>query len=384
MATGFNGNVPSSTSGPFLLLKAGLNAVPAVAVPQYLVLSPENQSIRWETTRNLNLGLDYALFNNRISGTVDFYSKRTDDVFGEMSADPTTGFNSYRANTASISNHGLELMISSINIKGRHFNWQTQLTASFNHNKVLKVMAAESEASADLVVGMQLREGYPLNPLFSYDYGGLNELGQPYVYNRAKEKKVMNRLDDQIVDVSFEDLIFSGTTVPKYVLGLNNQFTLGSFDLSFLFMYYGGHVMREQPPSPYTVALPGDAYPLRGAAGYWKKPGDEMHTDIPGFPKYNQPGGFNYTAVYGYTYAQRFIRKADYIRLRDLVLTYNVKSAFLQRSGLNRTQLRLQAQYLFRYTFSGNDIDPEAINRETGSRSLPAAPFYSFSFYTNF
>ncbi|MGN7821352.1 SusC/RagA family TonB-linked outer membrane protein [Chitinophaga sp. 22536] len=383
MATGFNGNVPSSISGPFLLLGAGINAVPAVAVPQYLVLSPENQSIRWETTRNFNLGIDYALFDNRISGSVDIYNKSTRDVFGEMSADPTTGFNSYRANTASIRNSGLELMVNSINIKGRHFNWQTQLTASFNHNKVLKVMAAESEASVDLIAGTQLREGYPVNPLFSYHYGGLNELGQPFVYNRLNEKKVMNRLDDNIVDVSFEDLVFNGTATPKYAVGLNNQFSLGSFDLSFLFMYYGGHVMRIQPPSSYDVTTT-YRYPLQGAANYWRKPGDETYTDMPGFPKYNQPGEFNYTAIYGYTYAHKFVRKADYVRLRDLILTYNVKSAFLQRNGLNRTQLRLQAQNMFRYTFSGNDIDPEAIDRVTGVRSLPVEPFYSFSFYTNF
>ncbi|NML41146.1 SusC/RagA family TonB-linked outer membrane protein [Chitinophaga sp. G-6-1-13] len=381
VATGFNGNVPSSTSGPFLLLSPGVNVVPVEAVTFNDILSPENQSIRWETTRNFNVGLDYALFNNRISGTVDIYNKRTEDVFGAMSSDPTTGFNTYNANTASISNNGLELMINSINIKNRHFNWQTQLTASFNRNKVLKVMSAESEASYDLVIGQQLREGYVMNPLFSYRYGGLNELGQPFVYNRNNEKKVMNRSGDDIVDVSFEDLIFNGTTTPKYVLGLNNQFSLGCFDLSFLFMYYGGHVMRVEQPSPYDIVL---GYPLQGAANFWKKPGDEIHTDIPGFPKNNQPGEFNYTAVYGYSYADKFVRKADYIRLRDLILTYNIKSAFLQRSGLSRTQLRLQAQNMFRYTFSGNDIDPEAMDRESGSRGLPVEPFYSVSFYTNF
>lgn len=381
IATGFNGNVPSSTSGPFLLLFTGINVVPAEAVTFNNVLSPENQSLRWETTRNFNVGLDYALFNNRISGSVDIYRKKTEDVFGAASADPTTGFNTYKANTSSISNDGLELMINSINIKNRHFNWQTQLTASFNHNKVLKVMADEREASVDLVAGMQLREGYPINPLFSYRYGGLNGLGQPFVYNRNHEEKVMNTLDDNIVDVRFDDLVFSGTTTPKYALGLNNQFTLGDFDLSFLFMYYGGHVMRVKPPSPYEVMV---GYPLPGASNFWKKPGDENHTSIPGFPKINQPGEFNYTTLYGYTYADRFVRKADYIRLRDLILTYNLKSAFLQRSGLSHTQLRFQAQNMFRYTFSGNDIDPEAIDRETGIRSLPVEPFYSFSFYTNF
>ncbi|MBC9932076.1 SusC/RagA family TonB-linked outer membrane protein [Chitinophaga qingshengii] len=383
IATGFNGNVPSTVSGPFLTLSSGVNLWPAVAVPYYDVLSPENQSIRWETTRNFNVGLDYALFNNRISGTIDLYNKKTADVFGTVSADPTTGFNTYSANTASISNNGLELMISSINIKGNRFNWQTQLTASFNHNKVLKVMTAVTGASVDIVTGAQVKEGYPMNALFSYQYGGLNELGQPFVYNRYKDKKIMKSMGDNIVDVAFEDLVFSGTTTPKLVLGLNNQFSLGNFDFSFLLMYYGGHVMRVQQPDPDDIIYTGN-YPLQGASNFWKKSGDENHTDIPGFPRFNSPGYYSYAAKFGYSFADRFVRKADYIRLRDLILTYNLRSAFLQRIGLNRTQLRLQAQNVYCYTFSGNDVDPEAIDPVTGSRNLPVQPFYSFSFYTNF
>ncbi|SJZ63716.1 TonB-linked outer membrane protein, SusC/RagA family [Chitinophaga eiseniae] len=381
IATGFNGNVPSTVSGPFLLLNTIINVIPMVPVSSSDVLSPENQSIRWETTRNFNVGLDYALFNNRISGTVDIYTKRAEDVFGAVSSDPTTGFNGYNANTASISNNGLELMINSINVKTKRFNWQTQLTVAFNRNKVLKVMPTDARASVDMVSGVLAQEGYPINGLFSYRYGGLNELGQPFVYNRNKEKKVMNTNGDQIVDVDFNDLVFSGTTTPKYALGLNNQFTLGSFDLSFLFMYYGGHVMRIQPPDPDDIAF---SYPLQGAANFWKKPGDENHTGIPGYPVYGSPGDYDYTARYAYTFADKFVRKADYIRLRDLVLTYNLKSAFLQRSGLTRTQIRLQAQNVFHYTFSGNDIDPEAIDPVSGERRLPVQPFYSFSLYTNF
>lgn len=381
IATGFNGNVPSTTSGPFLLLTSVINVVPTVPVPSYEILSPENQSIRWETTRNFNVGLDYALFNNRISGSIDVYKKKTEDVFGALSSDPTTGFNGYNANTASISNNGLELMISSINIKARHFNWQTQVTAAFNHNKVLKVMPTDAESSADIASGVLAQEGYPLNGIFAYRYGGLNALGQPFVYNRHKEKKVINMLDDDIVDVGFEDLVFCGTTTPKYVLGLNNQFTLGDFDLSFLFMYYGGHVMRVGAPDPNEML--GD-YPLQGASNFWKKPGDENYTDIPGYPKYGSPGDFNFTSRYGYAFAEKFVRKADYIRLRDLILTYNLKSVFLQRNGLSRTQLRVQAQNVFRYTFSGNDIDTETIDRVSGTRSLPVQPFYSFSLYTHF
>ena len=78
------------------------------------------------------------------------------------------------------------------------------------------------------------------------------------------------------------------------------------------------------------------------------------------------------------------MRKADNIRLRDVVVTYNLKSAALAKLGLQRTQLRAQIQNAFNYTLSGNDIDPDAINKITGQRTLKQKPFFSMSFYTNF
>lgn len=380
-ATGFNGNVPGSFNGPFLLLESKLNTMLNTAQIYYDVLSPENQSIRWETTNNYNYGIDYGLFDNRISGSVDLYYKKTKDVFGTMSADPTLGFNQYNANTASIENKGLELMINSLNIDAANFRWRTGLTASFNKNKVLEVQPKDKTSSYDIVTGLDLQKGYPINALFSYKYAGLNELGQPGVYDRNGNIKIMNTYGDAIVDVDLEDLKYSGTTTPKYVIGLNNQFSVGAFDFSFMFMYYGGHVMRIEQPNPDDISY---VLPLKGSVNYWKQKGDESKTNIPGFPEYGTPGDYSFAARYGYIYGDQGVKKADYIRLRDVILTYNIKSAKLKNVGLTNTQVRFQAQNPFKYTFSGNDIDAESIDRRTGVRSLPQSAFYSLTLSTNF
>jgi hypothetical protein len=205
------------------------------------------------------------------------------------------------------------------------------------------------------------------------------------VLDKKGDQKVLNFFSTPISDVSFSDLIYSGTTTPKYVLGLNNQLTVGAFDLSFLFMYYGGHVMRVQQPDPNDIGS-ANANPIAGASNYWKKAGDEKNTLIPGFSptSLSAPGYYNIYALYGYHNGAQFVRKADYIRLRDLVLTYNANTPWLQKMGLTHTQIRLQGQNLYRYTFSGNDIDPEAINKANGVRTLPQQPFYSLSIFTNF
>lgn len=380
-ATGFNGNVPGSFNGPFLLLNSGLNTMFNTSQVSYDVMSPENQSIRWETTRNYNLGLDYGILDGRISGTVDYYYKKTKDVFGTMSSDPTLGFNQYNANTASIENKGLELMINSQNYSSKGFSWRTGLTASFNKNKVLAVQTKDKTSSYDIVEGTDLQKGYPMNALFSYKYAGLNDKGQPGVYDRNGNVKILNTYGDAVVDVDFEDLKYSGTTTPKYAIGLNNQFSAGAFDFSFLFMYYGGHVMRVQQPDPDESRF---IFPLQGASNYWKQKGDELHTDIPGLPQYGTAGYYTFAARNGFTYGDRFVRRADYIRLRDIVLTYNLKSEKLKKAGVSNTQIRFQAQNPFKYTFSGNSIDAESIDKREGVRSLQQQAFYSLTLSTNF
>ena len=255
VATGFNGNIPSSNNGAFLLLSMALNTQLNTPLTYNDVLSPENQSLRWETTRNYNIGMDYSLFQGRISGSVDWYLKKTTDVFGQFDADPTSGFNQYNANTASIQNKGLEFLVNSINIKGSKFGWRTQITASFNNNKVLAVKATEYANSQLITSGTNAVAGIPLGALFSYNYGGLNALGQPYVLDRNGNQKILAFYGTAQVDVTMEDLIYNGTTTPKYVLGLNNQFRIGAFDISFLFMYYGGHVMRVEQPNPNNIGV---------------------------------------------------------------------------------------------------------------------------------
>lgn len=383
--TGLNGNVPLSNNGPFLILQSQLNNLFDVSQPAYFVLTPENQSLRWETTRSYNLRLDYGFFRNRLYGSVDYYVKRTNDVFGQYDADPTTGFNQYNANTATIRNSGVDVLISSVNVRSRKFEWRTSLTASLNHNKVLAVKATEYDNSERITNNRINRKGYPMDALFSYNYGGLTDMGKPFVYDRKGGQHILNFYGAAVTDVAFEDLIYNGTVTPKYVLGLNNQLTVGAFDLSFLFMYYGGHVMRVEQPSPENLGSYASPL-LEGSSNYWKQPGDEAVTRIPGFTpgRAADPYYFTSYARYGYKFASEYVRRADYIRLRDVVLTWNANFAFMRQAGFSRTQLRLQGQNMFKYTFSGNDIDPEAINRVTGRRQLEVQPLYSLSLFTNF
>lgn len=378
VAYGLTGNVPQSNSGRFLILKTLQNGLVSPRVPYNSIVSPVNEAIRWESTTNLNLGLDYGFFNNRLYGTIDWYRKKTEDVLGSTLADPTTGFLQYTANTAAIENKGLELWLNAKVFNADNFNWTSSLTASLNSNKILKVYESNANAyrSQYYVNSSSPYEGYALNSLLSFRYAGLSEFGDPMRTRNDGSVSTITGSDQ----IEFQDLVNSGTTTPKYVLGLSNQISVGNFDFFAQIMFYGGHYTRVQAPN--TSA----SYPLAGAGNYWKNPGDELVTDVPrvpaGFFDPNQ-GASSFGGTI-YTNADRYVIKADQINITDLNVTYKLPSNFLERVKLLDTQLRFQVQNAFKFNFADKNIDSDAINPVTGERGLSAQPLYSITITTQF
>lgn len=382
IAYGVNGNIPTSNNGPFLLLEAGQNYYMMPSQTYYDVISPENQSMRWEKSKNLNMGLDFSMFNNKVTGTLDYYHKNSEDLFGIYSADPTSGFNQYSANTSSILNKGIELSLAGTIVTTEKSSWVSQLTAAYNQNEVTKVKVSTSSSTGELLVSaLNVQQGYPLDALFAYDYAGLNSLGQPEIYGANGDRKIITSGADGS-DLSFDDLKYMGTTIPKYSIGLNNYFSYDHFRLSFLFMYYGGYVTRVEAPDPSLIQSRGRL--LEGAGNYWKAPGDELTTQIPGLPELNSIGYFDDFARAGYTYASQFVHKADHIRLRDIVLTYALSPKFMTKSGFSNTQIRLQVQDALIIGLTDLKGDPEAIDRRSGVRNFKPQPIYSISISTSF
>ena len=375
VAGGYNGNIKKG-SGPFNLLTAGINNYLINPVIGYRISAPRNDELRWEKTFNFNTGLDFGLFEGRLSGALDYYVKRGTDIFAPIESDPTKGFSNLLTNNASIENRGIDLNISTVNIKRETFYWKTQLTGSFNKSKVLKVRNTfRGFFNFSRAGGAENIEGQPMNSILTLNYLGLNESGQPMVKDENGNPVILGW--DPQVDVPLTAMNFSGVNDPKYVLGFNNQLGLGNFSLSALIMYYGGHMALISPPNIF------DDRPVEGAQNYWKKPGDEALTNIPGF------GGAYGTPEYiqvrdGYFRGQQFVRKMDFLALRNITLTYNMPDVTVRKLGLSNTKLIFQVQNPAKYVFSGNDVDPETLDFVGGRRGLPTVPFYTFSLTTSF
>ena len=198
-------------------------------------------------------------------------------MIGARASDPTYGWTSLVVNYASMRNTGVELSLNSTNISNGKFEWTTDLMFSYNNNKILTLENSGTTAYSYLS-GLDVREGKAYRSLYSVRYAGLDENGKPTAYNKNGE--VVTTLNS----LNPDDLVYSGTYDPPYSASLSNSFRYKGFSLSFMFVYYGGHVLRDvtakwnsyvrssQPYYDSYYTTNGDKLFLN----MWKQAGDEM------------------------------------------------------------------------------------------------------------
>lgn len=350
MTYGVNGNVPKET-GPYLISKVsnGLNSY--TGEMQAGITTPPNPLLRWERTNVFNLGVDFSLFKNRLGGSVDIYNKKTVDLLGNTSTDPTLGWNSVMMNYGNMQNRGIEIGLNGQIIKRTDFTWNSTLNFSYNENKITK-LSVEQNTPYYYYSKPQNRVGVAMGSLYSIDYAGLNAEGLPTA------RKADGTIVETTQKLTAEDMIYSGTTVPPYNVSLNNGLRYKNLSLTFMFIFNGGHVMRGVHPeflSKYAELNYNSNFD-REWLNYWKKPGDESNPDIA--PKFVSAASGNISDIYNA--AQRFIEKADYLKLRDISLSYTLPKQWVERTKLSYIRITGQVQNPWRWTANSDNLDPEA------------------------
>lgn len=367
---GIGGNVPKDV-GPYMnIANYGYNTW--VGDFSSYISNPPNPQLRWEKTTSTNIGFDFAVLNSRLSGSVDYYYKKTTDLLGSRNADATLGWANLMLNYGSMFNRGVEVALQSINIQSKNFTWGTSAMFSYNKNELTNLEGTRESVFNYSAYDVQA-VGYPVNSLFSYRYAGLDpENGNALVYN-SKGEKVTNVS-------SVDDLVYSGTRDPKYTASMKNFFSLYDFDFSFMFVYYGGHVFRDVVAS-YMGGAP-DKNLNRKSLNHWRKPGDE---NIPGVaPSFNR--NIYYTTQQAWYSADVHVKKADYIKLRDISLSYNLPRNWLRKYGIESAAFTCQISDVWWWAANG-DIDPEAYGVSgygRGALTLPNPTTYTLGLSLNF
>nr|WP_068891089.1 SusC/RagA family TonB-linked outer membrane protein [Pedobacter panaciterrae] len=336
---GYNGNVNKSLSA---YTTASYTPIAATTrLPFATVINPPNPQLKWERVKIGNLGVDFSLKNNVITGSIDYYQKRGVDLIGDTPFPPSSGVILFRGNTADTKGNGVELALNSVNIN-TSFKWVSNFLLSTAKDKVTGY-STKSTSTVSLLQNASLIpvEGRTLYGIYSYNWAGLDPLtGDPQGYLDGNVSKDYNKI---LQAVKPEDLVFQGSSRPTVYGALRNTFSYKGFSLSANISYRLGYYLRKNSiryVSPLTGAIDYGLYSGHGDyALRWKNPGEERFTQIPSIPSVANANRDNL-----YLFSQALIAKGDNIRLQDVRLAYDLTKS--SRRPFNSVQIFLYASNL--------------------------------------
>ena len=330
----------------------------------------ENSELTYEKKHELNIGAEIGFLNNRINVAADWYKRNNYDLIGIINTMGVGGFTSKFANVASMESHGFEFTLSTRNIDTKDFKWNTDLIFSKAKNEVTEL---ESNARViDMISGVGFAlQGYPVRSLFSYDFKGLNEVGLPQIVDEQ------NNVVSSGATINFQErdmkdhLIYEGPTDPTITGSFGNVFTYKNWKLNVFITYSFGNVVRLDPvySNEYSDL---DATP-KEFINRWTLPGDEKLTTVPVIAdkRMNELDPYLSRVYNAYNYSTDRIAKGDFIRMKEISLTYDFPKDWANKMKLSNLSLKLQATHLFLIYADKklNGQDPEFFN--TGGVAAP-------------
>jgi len=347
-----------------------------------------NENLKWETTRQLNIGYDLGLFKNRIAFTIDWYRKITSDLLLNADLPATTGVLNVQQNIGKIKNQGIEFSLKTVNVKSRSFEWSSNFNIAFNQNKILELVRDqdalystvnfESQYNANPAYISQI--GQPAGMFYGYIFDGVYQLTdfnksgsgvytlKPGVTNNGASPqpghiKYRDMNGDGTINTS--DLTVIGRGQPIHTGGFSNNFTYKGFDLGvFLQWSYGNDIMNA---NRYMFEGNGN---LRVSLNQYASYTDRWSETNPTNKNFKANG----QGTIG-SYSSRVIEDGSYLRLKTVALGYNLPISYIRALNLSTLRLTVAAQNLLTFPNSSG-MDPEVSVR---SSVLP--PGFDFSAY---
>jgi TonB-linked SusC/RagA family outer membrane protein len=308
--------------------------------------------LKWESKRMFNVGVDFAVLQSRIRGTVDFYNNKTVDLFLDKQLSRTSGFASLTANLGKLENQGIEVSLNAEILRDKDFTWSVNANYTYNKNKILD-QAGQDENVNGLFIN---KVGERANSLYVVRYAGVDPANGDALYYKKDGITTTNIYDPS-------DAVIVGTVDPPQFGGFGTDFNWKGFQLSALFTYTIGGVIYNN--DRFNVEFPGYWF-SRVATSLlreWQKPGDV--TDV--------PSPFN--DFHGET--TRFVEKTDHLRLRNVILSYSLPKSVLQRVKISSLKVFAQGQNLkVWHNFQG--WDPEITTGILGGAQYPQLKTITF------
>ncbi len=326
-----------------------------------------NLDLGWERTTEYNVGLDFGFLGNRISGSIEYYNRLTEDLIMNKTVPVTTGYSSVKANVGSVRNTGFEMLLNTENVRTKNFSWRTQLTFAYNKNKIVDLQYKEDLSSrGQSLHGMQgdfsnlWVIGQPVDMNYNIVTAGIWQLDEAeeaakYGCTPGQYKPLDLNGDGVITDA---DRVIDGKRTPDWTGGMTNIFTWRGFDLSFQLSFQTGARLKNQFYVSY--ALEGNAMNFNNLRrNYWTPENPSNEAPQPSnMGAYNNVKGTwnNETKA---TTTHRFA-SSNFLKVNYITLGYSFKESTLKR--VRMSNLRVYATVQNPFLWSAKDVvDPEQL-----------------------
>lgn len=318
-------------------------------------------NLSWETNLNTNVGLDFGLWNNRLSGTVEYFERRSKDLLFSKDLVPSSGFSSMDENIGAIKNYGWELQIAGYPIVTKDWKWKLSLNATTYKNKITSLPADEMWSGNKKWV-----KGGSLYDFYLVEWAGVNpENGNPmwYRYNNDGEKVTT----EDYSSTTTSDKVKCGNSLPKWTGGIQSDLSYKDFSLSFLFSYsLGGKIYNGDKLSLMSQGPTGTSWSV-DMLDRWTP--ENTNTDVPRLTTSPKSSWTNSS--------DRFLVDRSYLRLKNITFSYNLPKTILNTLTLKDASVFFLAENMLTFT-KQQGLDPEQTVGGSTYYRYPAMKTISF------
>lgn len=296
-----------------------------------------NPDLKWETTTQLDVGVDFGFFNNRITGEVDYYQKKTDGLLLNVNVPATTGFSTQVRNVGKLENKGFELVLNTQNLVGE-FKWKTNFNISYNQNKVVDIQGQIIEGG----FFNRVMEGQPIGVFYTVEWGGVNpDNGDAqFIKNTKNPDGSIDRSKVGPSAYSQAQRVVVGNPNPDYIMGMTNDFSFKGFDLSIFINGVFGNQLSTYGMGRYSSAsMRFEDNNTADQLDAWTTPG--QITDIPQARLFANNGA---------QLSSRYVVDGSFVRVRNVTFGYNFPIEVISKVKLSRARIYVSGLNLFTFT----------------------------------
>jgi len=360
---GEQGNMLDNQTSELVIKKGSMDAYYGEMVSTAAYFA--NPDLEWEKTHSTNIGLDVALFDNRLQLETEFFHKRTTDAFMSKTISDINGYTSYVVNSGTITNYGFNFSVTATPVKLKNFYWIAAANLSKIYNKVKTAPGADTYELSDFLDGTAVVKGQPVGTFYSYKFVGLSPIDGGPIFDDWEERQSEIANSDNY-DTYTKVLVASGKREPDLTGSFSNTLTYKQWRLGTTFLFSAGAKTRlfrlfdGVNGSGYSSEL----NVSRDLLNRWQQPGDELTTDIPAVIGNGNPAYYYYSSHWSsgstwagaviadnawtmYDYSTARVVSADYLKLSTLSLTYEFTQKQLERWGLSRLAISLSGYNLY-------------------------------------